>query len=227
MKGSPEERLKSCRAARENIRAAGLVLWSVHLPYGKGWDISVTDPRAQEQCLTAYRQVLELCRELRPQKAVIHPSAEPIAPEDRAARLAASRRSLELLSPEFHAAGIQLALENLPRTCLGNTSRELLSIAEGVPHLGLCLDTNHMLQESAPDFIREVGGRIVTIHASDYDKVNERHWMPGDGVNDWKAIADALRAAGYKGPFLYEAAKHKDGRPVPLTEYADFLGRLR
>ncbi len=222
MVGTPEEQLTTCRRIVADANQTGITLWSVHIPFGKGWDISVTDPAAQQQALDKIRGALELCRVLQPRKAVIHGSAEPIRDEDRAARLKASRRALAQLTPEFAALGIQLALEDLPRTCLGNTSDEVLELMDGIPGLGVCFDTNHLLKETPQEFIRKVGARIVTIHASDYDGPDERHWMPGEGINDWRQIVNGLRAVGYQGPFLFETGKHRDGSPIQDEEYSAF-----
>ena len=44
----------------------------------------------------------------------------------------------------------------------------------------------------------------ASLHVSDYDFVDERHDLPGHGVNHWNEILDLLQEAGYKGPILYE-----------------------
>ena len=44
---------------------------------------------------------------------------------------------------------------------------------------------------------------------SDYDRKNERHWLPGEGVIDWTELLSALVESGYEGPFIYEASKGK------------------
>jgi sugar phosphate isomerase/epimerase len=44
----------------------------------------------------------------------------------------------------------------------------------------VCFDTNHLLKESSEDFARAVGPHIVTLHVSDYDGKDERHWMAGE-----------------------------------------------
>ena len=211
MEGTPAEQLKACRQIVADARQAGVAVWSVHIPFGKGWDISVTNSVAQEQALANIRKTMDLCRVLRPRKAVIHASAEPVRDDERVARLKASRQALAQLNPEFAAVGVQLALEVLPRTCLGNTSDEVLWLTGDVQGLGVCLDTNHLLKESLQEFIRKVGARIVTMHAADYDGKNERHWMPGEGINDWKLLVRNLKAVGYQGPLMFETGKHKDG----------------
>ena len=54
-----------------------------------------------------------------------------------------------------------------------------------------------------------IGARIVTLHIADNDGKDERHWLPGNGVNDWIAISRALQQTGYRGLFLFEC----DGIP--------------
>jgi predicted dehydrogenase len=98
----------------------------------------------------------------------------------------------------------QMALECLPRNCLGNTSEEILALVRGIDAVGICVDTNHALQEKTEDFIRRVGSRVVTIHVADYDGIDEKHWLPGKGINNWTAIVKALQDVGYAGPFLFE-----------------------
>lgn len=226
MEGTSDEQLKVCQEIVADAREAGVNLWSVHVPFGKGWDISVTDVEAQRQALSNVRKAMELCRELHPRKAVIHASAEPIRDEERAARLRASHQALAQLTPEFAALGVQLVLEDLPRTCLGNTSEEVLWLTSDIEGLGVCLDTNHLLKERVQEFIRKVGARIVTMHASDYDGTDERHWMPGEGINDWNGLVKSLVAVGYQGPFMFETSKHKDGSPIQAQEYSAFVRKL-
>ena len=49
-----------------------------------------------------------------------------------------------------------------------------------------------------------MGGRIITLHVSDYDFVDERHLLPGEGKNPWGEILRALEEVGYDGRFTYE-----------------------
>jgi sugar phosphate isomerase/epimerase len=77
-----------------------------------------------------------------------------------------------------------------------------------------------------PFFAAKVGSHVVTLHVSDYDGVDERHWMAGDGIIHWKAVVTALRQANYQGPFLFEAGKHKDGTPLKPAEMVDFVNKI-
>jgi sugar phosphate isomerase/epimerase len=70
--------------------------------------------------------------------------------------------------------------------------------------LRICFDTNHLLKEDAIAFLKRVGEKIVTLHVSDYDYVDECHWLPGEGTTDWGRLYDALCRVGYEGAWLYE-----------------------
>lgn len=72
-------------------------------------------------------------------------------------------------------------MENLPRTFLCNCAFDIKQLLEASDSLKICFDVNHLLQESHEEFVNMIRGDIVTLHISDYDFVNERHWMPGEG----------------------------------------------
>ena len=80
----------------------------------------------------------------------------------------------------------------------------MLELLEVSPKLRSCFDTNHLLGENPLDYIRAIGNRIVTVHVSDYDFINERHWLPGEGKNDWNGILKILSDVGYDGIWMYE-----------------------
>ncbi|MBR5679024.1 MAG: sugar phosphate isomerase/epimerase, partial [Clostridia bacterium] len=102
------------------------------------------------------------------------------------------------------AAGVTLCLENQPRTCLCRTSDEMLVFLSAIPDLCVVFDTNHSLTEDNVHYIRAVGEKIVSLHISDYDFIDEKHWLPLKGKNDWSGIVAALEEVGYAGRFLYE-----------------------
>lgn len=206
------------------IRAHGLVMHSLHLPFSRELDISLADPTLREATMACQMDLLKRGAAAGIPLFVIHPSSEPIADEDRSARMAQSKESLAELTELAVSLGVTLAVEDLPRTCLGNCSAEMLELLSAHPALRSCFDTNHLLGEDAPAYVRAVGDRIVTTHVSDYDFINERHWLPGEGKQDFLGILVALREVGYKGPWLYElglATPKSIIRPRELT-YADF-----
>jgi len=203
---------KELKAAADK---AGVEIWSIHIPFGGVYDISKVDEAERQTAVTANAADMELSsRILKPKYFIIHASAEPISEEERAARYASSRKSLEQLAAKAKACGVGMLVENLPRTCLGNTSTELLSIINGIDNTDICLDVNHLLQESHVSFVRNTKGRIKSTHMSDYDAVDERHWLPGKGVINWTELLKELVAADYTGPFMFEVTR---GNPPTIS----------
>ena len=206
------------------IRAHGLVMHSLHLPFSRERDISLADPALREATMACQTELMKRGAAAGIPLFVIHPSSEPIADEDRPARMAQSKESLAVLAELAVSLGVTLAVEDLPRTCLGNCSAEMKELLSAHEALRSCFDTNHLLGEDAVAYVRAVGDKIVTTHVSDYDFLNERHWLPGEGKQDFIGILSALREVGYRGPWLYElglTAPKSIVRPRELT-YADF-----
>lgn len=194
---------------------AGVTLWSMHLPFGPfdRLDISSADETLRAGSVAYLTELMERTGPLGFHKFIVHPSGEPIADEERPARMAAARQSLTQLAEAAAAVGAVVAVENLPRTCLGKNSDEILELLSADDRLRVCFDTNHLLAENAVEFIRKVGGKIITTHVSDYDLVDEKHWLPGEGKCPWNALLQELQAVGYTGPWLYEL-----GFKAPATQ---------
>lgn len=189
--------------------AAGMVIWSVHIPFGWDYDISEIDPVKREACKQYIMVQFEIAKGLGSyKKAIIHPSYEPNDPQRRVAKVAALREVLSEIGPKVEKEyGCRIAVEDLPRTCLGNSSKEMLEIVDGIPSVDVCFDVNHLLGEKSETFAKNVGSRIKTLHISDYDEINERHWLPGKGVINWNGVVGALVEASYDGPFMFEVTK--------------------
>ena len=157
---------------------------------------------------------------------VIHPSGEPIADEQRQIRLDCAKQSLRKLGAFAEENGVTIAVEDLPRTCLGRNSAEILDLVSIHPNLRVCFDTNHLLGEGLEDFIKNVGDKIITTHVSDYDFIDERHWLPLEGKIDWQNVIATLKNVGYNGPWLYEIGfKYRD-RVLTTQDFSDNANKL-
>ena len=207
----------------------GVALWSFHLPYGPfvTMDISgVTTPDART-AVEIHKEYIRKFSNIGIKIGVIHPSAEPIPTETKARYtvLERAKESLAELADFAAGCGVTIAVEDLPRTCLGNCSAEILELISVDDRLRVCYDTNHLLSEDNVHFIEAVGDKIITMHVSDYDFINERHWMPYEGKNDWVSIVTALEKVGYSGPFMYELSanpyKTIERRVLTLDDFYD------
>ena len=187
-------------------QAHGVTLWSFHLPFSPfdQLDISSTDDALRARSVAYLSGLIQKAASIGIKHYVIHASGEPIAEADRAARMACAKESLRALSAIAVDCGGTLMVENLPRTCLGRDSADMLELLSAAPELRAVFDTNHLLAENPIEFIHHLGAKIISTHVSDYDLIDEKHWLPGEGKADWPAIIKALSDAKYQGPWLYE-----------------------
>lgn len=211
-----ETELDFVRRAKEYTALAkqsGVTISSIHLPFAPfaRMDPAAFDTEIRTKLIEDQKALILAAAQAGIGIAVIHPSGEPYTDEERPERLKIACDTIAVLSETAHGAGITLALENLPRTCLCRTSDEMLYFLSQIPDLRVCFDTNHSLREDNAHYIRAVGDKIVTLHVSDYDFIDEKHWLPGEGKNDWNAILSALEEVGYNGRFLYEIKMPENG----------------
>ena len=222
----PFDQPEMLRDLRTRLRDSPVRLHSVHLPYGRHLDLSQPDETLREAAVSQTEANLCAAAALGAPLAVVHPSAEPISDEHRAAHLDASRRSLTSLATIAADLDVRLAVECLPRTCLGHTAAELLSVVQHTDPtvVGVCIDVNHLnLRESdIRAAVNALGPRLLTLHCSENDGEDERHWLPGDprGVIDWRAFTAGLRDVRYAGPFLYELRSLNADIPTTLDRIA-------
>ena len=202
----------------------GITLWSFHLPFLPFETIDISHPSLADYTVKYFCSLIDKASSIGIKTFVIHPSGEPIADSDRSMRLECAKNSLFALAEYAKSKGAVIAVEDLPRTCLGRNSSDILALTSAHPDLRVCFDTNHLLGEEIAHFISAVGEKIVTTHVSDYDFINERHWLPGEGKIDWAALKSKLFSVGYDGYWLYELGLSGSNwtidRPRSLT-YSD------
>ena len=189
-----------------HARDCGVAIRSFHLPFytDETVDPAELDPGVRRRTAELHAHYVRVAASMGARIAVVHACLEPVEDADRAERLARAKESMAALADIGAAEGVTVCVENLPRSCLGNTSAELADIVACDPRLRVCFDVNHLLLESHADFLSRLGPLVATLHVSDYDFVNERHWLPGEGKIDWNALADGLDAIGYEDAFTYE-----------------------
>jgi len=194
------------KKAKELTGKHNIELWSLHLPFKPFDEIdpSSFDKSKRKFTLEKFMEIIRKGADIGIDKFVVHPSAEPNKPEERAERLKNTADFFNELAENVHKYGAVIAVEDLPRTCIGNCSGDINYILKANEKLRVCFDTNHLLEENNLDFIKNIGSKIITLHVSDYDFLNERHWLPGEGDNDWNALYKALMKIGYNGVWMYE-----------------------
>lgn len=224
-----EEKYPRMKQMKERLDSAGMKVWSVHLPFSRTLDISVVDDSLRAKNVAVLAKMIRWSCELyAPRRLVLHPSSEPIPDGEREQRIENAITSIRMLLTTADGCGVELCIENLPRTCLGNTPEELIRIVDAVPGVGICFDTNHYTQGSLAHFIDVAGRRIRTVHISDYDLANECHWLPYEGAIDWGAFRRNLHEkARYEGVLMYEVKKQRrDGRRTTTRDIVDSFHRM-
>lgn len=190
-------------ADRHNIK-----LWSLHLPFRpiERVNLAAFEDSVRNGTIEYYTDIIKKAARIGIKIFVVHPnSGEPIEEgEVRTKRIELVKECLNILAENAAKEGGVIAVENLPRSCIARNSAELLELLEVNDKLRVCYDTNHLMGQEATEFIKAVGKKIITLHVSDYDFMNERHWLPGEGKNDWQKILKSLMEVGYNGVWLYE-----------------------
>ena len=186
----------------------GVTLWSFHLPFApfETNDISSCDKNIQKNSVNLQSELIRRAADIGIGRVIIHPSGEPIRLSERSERLKRSKESLFILEELADSCGGTLCIEDLPRTCLGHSIEEMAYLGSAHEKIRICLDTNHLLTDRNVDFIHAFGDKIITLHVSDYDFTDERHWLPYEGKTDWIELIGALEQADYNGPLLYEVS---------------------
>lgn len=97
--------------------------------------------------------------------------------------------------------GVTLVLENVED--LDPQARRTLAESFDSANVQLSVDTGHAhfahaTFEAPPvtEFIAQAGDRLQHVHLQDGDAMGDRHWPPGAGEIDWRAVFAALRSTG-------------------------------
>lgn len=184
----------------------GINLWSFHLQFVpfEDLEISSASEEIRKKTIKTFTRQIEMGSDIGINKFVVHPSGEPISADERPERMKCAKDTLNSLAEIADRCGSVIAVEDLPRTCLGHNSDEILELISVNDKLRVCLDTNHLVNENNIDFVKKIGDKIGTLHVSDYDGIDEKHWLPGKGIVEWKDLIKALKGVNYSGVWLYE-----------------------
>ena len=192
------------------LERTGKKVISYHVPFKQADDIADPDETIRLRAMSRLRAHIHEASRLNAKLLIIHPSTEPIDQSKRDVYIANLRRSMLEIEGELILNDMKIALEFLPRLCMGNTLDDMNKMLDNMSdRFGVCFDVNHIMDQypQIPAIIRALGKRLFTLHICDYDGVDERHWLPFKGVIDFKAVLAALNEIGYTGPFNYETSR--------------------
>ncbi len=132
-------------------------------------------------------------------------------------------------SAMVRATGLRPAFEPEPGMAI-ETCAQYATIVDalGSDAPDLCLDIGHLYvtREGAPEsIIARFRPRLAQVHLEDMRSGIHEHLPPGEGDVDFKAVADALRAAGYAGSVCFELSRSSHAAPEMLRRCRDAWAR--
>ena len=209
----PDDLVAARREALIALRDEGLVeISSIHIPFMPFTDWAYASPVEAVRRRAAKKVLdwLDGTRDCGCRLYTLHGSGEPVRDADRAATVAALRRTLDELVPFFVDIRAAVNVEILPRGCIGRCPEEIEAAIDGYPaeNVGVCFDVNHLCgcPERVPEYIARLAPRLKSLHLSDYDGIDECHWYPGLGVLDWPAIMAEVKKIPQELLLIFESA---------------------
>ncbi|MDX2163674.1 MAG: sugar phosphate isomerase/epimerase family protein [bacterium] len=212
---------------RTGIRAA-------MVNHGRQGRILDSDPLAREQGLDDLRQSIMCAADLRAAGVVFVPHffgplMPDLAPYLSAVELEAEmlHTHLRTLSDYADAMGVTLYVEPINRyeTHFLNRLEQAAKVARRInhPRVKIVADLFHMALEETDmaAAIRDHADVIGHVHLADS---NRR--LPGQGLIDFRAMADALHAMAYSGWAAFECGQPGDNAPAAAQYLADLPASL-
>ena len=227
---TPQETEELAELCRNDAHLREIAIASIHLPFCPFELFPFPAGEKEREAIAAYlSEFIRITAPLKSPNYTFHASIEPNAPETRGELLRKTRSVVAALGRAAAEVGASLNVELLPRSCIGNTPEEMLALTDGMPEsVGICFDVNHLTYEGSmervPEFIGRLSGRIRTFHLSDYDGVDEAHWLPGLGLLNWPEVMAAIRRVPGEPLLIFETAVLKpfSGHPREITPEQNF-----
>lgn len=121
-------------------------------------------------------------------------------------------QSIQQLYAIAEEYGVNIALENLPAKYwfLMNTPEEFMKMyRETNLPIGIVMDLGHAnLEKQIEPFFNMLSDKIIHIHASDNNGVDDQHFGIGEGNIDWDWFGQTLKKNGYDKNVIIESMTH-------------------
>ena len=218
------------------VTAAGLTLWSIHLPFD---DANWTNPGGKEsvrvQSVTNLLRHLRLCAAAFPgcKNYVLHASKGVLSPRSESVNQA--RKSLKEMLPVAKELGVRICIENLVGS-LCPTMDEMNDTIVGFEDAWVTFDIGHAncvgTTADVLQFLKFIGPRLGTVHMHDtlYGSRNDDHRVVGKGDIDkyhgWDNVYYyMLKENRYRGVFLFELSSAN--AVEVMTTYREIVAKYK
>ena len=221
---------------QDKVTAAGLTLWSIHLPFD---DANWTNPGGKEsvrvQSVTNLLRHLRLCAAAFPgcKNYVLHASKGVLSPRSESVNQA--RKSLKEMLPVAKELGVRICIENLVGS-LCPTMDEMNDTIVGFEDAWVTFDIGHAncvgTTADVLQFLKFIGPRLGTVHMHDtlYGSRNDDHRVVGKGDIDkyhgWDNVYYyMLKENRYRGVFLFELSS--SNAVEVMTTYREIVAKYK
>ena len=175
----------------------------IHGPYDGLWMASF-DPFVRRMIAERYRRALEFAAEVGASHMVIHspflffghPQMAHAPSNGLEREIGFVHDTLETVLPLARNLGLTLVIENIRDT--NPAPLRALVRSFDSEHVRMSLDVGHaylMQQQGGPSpdrWVLEAGSLLAHVHLQDSDGLLDRHWPPGEGRINWRALFRAL-----------------------------------
>ncbi|SDG30693.1 sugar phosphate isomerase/epimerase family protein [Desulfosporosinus hippei] len=191
------------------VKEGGLILENLHVPYNDSSEMWSENKSLRSGFIQRHIRWLQDCADYEIPMMVMHLTEGYTTPEPNDF----GAESMFELVRVAENLGVTIAIENTRRN--DNVPYLLSKIPSG--SLGFCFDSSHYFLTDKLDFhlLKNFGRRLVTTHLSDNDGLEDRHWLPEEGIIDWAQVAGHFPTA-YRGCLTLEAyptAEEREGPP--------------
>ena len=195
------------------VRDSGLEIDNIHVPFedcNSFWSEAEKD---RQNILHKYFTWLNDCATHNIPKMVMHLTEGPNPPKPNESGIA----TIKHLVKAAEDRNVILAVENTQCT----QHLDFVFSRIDSPHLAFCYDSSHdFLWGIQPgEILDKWAGRLATIHLSDNDGQEDRHWLPGTGIVNWQKIGLVFPIETYTGPFLLEVLPKQNGHKQSAEAY--------
>jgi len=223
----------------ESLKKNGINAISAHMPIYKYrlddpgerklLTLSLCDPVDSERefAISELLSAIEACGKLGIRNLVVHTGLlGPENSEDKTREIEVCVGSLKIPIERAGELGINLSIENgtAPGVTVGMLHKVIRRISRG--NLGICVDVGHSNLYGKPgEDVKNAMPRLNSLHLHDNNGRSDQHYMPGEGIVDFKQIISLLSEAKFAGIITMEVVGPL-AENVTMGEFCQFSGRI-
>lgn len=190
----------------------GLLLENIHVPFNNSDALWSEQESVRNAIVQSHIAWLYDCAQFGIPRMVMHlnDGVNPPAPNRQ------GLKSMGKLVQVAEKLQITIAIENTRRS--DYISYVLRSIQSN--YLGFCFDSSHhrLTNKENYQLLKDYGDRLVATHISDNDGIEDRHWLPGNGIIDWAEVSRYFPKA-YDGCLTLEVCPTVEERKASPQEF--------